>query len=245
MKPFIKTFLIGGLGGVVFVGLLPKISGAPLVGGIFRSLNPPVKVIERIEKETKFISQDQGITEQLNKISQSIVLIQSFQGGKILRFGSGMILTNDGLIITTNNVVPQNSDVIQVFADDKIAKVKVLSRDFRNNLALLRAVEISQNPITFSSDDLNVGDINYIIGKYIDINKIKLFTEQALISRKNNSLTFLDARYESDLSGAILVNRKGEVSGIVFIDGSKVLAVESRIIKEFFDSFTAKTNGPQ
>ena len=243
MRKISINFLIGFLGGIVSILLISNLPSVPILGNIFGSILRPERIIERVEKEVKIIPQEEAITEKVDKISRSIVLIQSFRGGQLLRFGSGAMLTNDGVIVTTNNVVPIDADVFQVFINDKISKAKLIKRDTRNNLALLKiSEEMNQSPIVFSSSESKIGDINYIIGKYIEISTPAVFVQQAIISRKVKDIIYLDTKYSNDLSGSLTVNKNTEVNGIIFVDGSRVLAVESRIVKEFFESYSAKIN---
>ena len=243
MRKISINFLIGFLGGIASILLISNLPSVPILGNIFGSILRPERIIERVEKEVKIIPQEEAITEKVDKISRSIVLIQSFRGGQLLRFGSGAMLTNDGVIVTTNNVVPIDADVFQVFINDKISKAKLIKRDTRNNLALLKvSEEMNQSPIVFSSSESKIGDINYIIGKYIEISTPAVFVQQAIISRKVKSVIYLDTKYGNDLSGSLTVNKNTEVNGIIFVDGSRVLAVESRIVKEFFESYSTKIN---
>lgn len=243
MRKVFINFLVGFLGGSMAILLALNLPTMPILGTISRSILRPERIIERVEKEVKIVSQDEAITEKVDKISRSIVLIQSFGKGQLLRFGSGAVLTNDGLIITTNNVVPIGADVFQVFIGDKIVKAKIVKRDTRNNLALIKiSEEIKQPPITFSSSEAKIGDINYIIGRYIEISSPAIFVQQAIISRKTKNIIYFDTRYSNDLSGSLAINKNTEVSGIVFVDGSRVLAVESGVVKEFFESYSAKIN---
>ena len=153
IRKFIYTFIVGGLGGMTIILIFSRPNFIPLLGNILSSTDQQ-QVIERVivEKKIEVISQQELITKKINEASESIVLIQSFKGGQILRYGGGTFLTRN-ILVTTNNVVPSFADTFQVYAGDKIVRGKVIKREYQNNLALIEIPETNQPPIDFSSAD--------------------------------------------------------------------------------------------
>lgn len=242
IKRFIYTLVIGGLGGVAIILIFSKLNFISLSGNISDILNNE-NIIERvvIEKKVEIVSQDEAITEKINESSGNIVLIQAFRSGQILRYGSGALLTRN-ILVTTGNVVPSIADTFQIYVGDKIVRGKVVKRDFRNNLALVEIPETDRPIADFSSSDLKIGEINYIVGKYLAINEVMLFSQQAMVSRIDDNFVTLDSSYENDLSGSVLIDKEGRTKGIIFIDGSRVKAVKSEVIKKFFESYSKEIN---
>jgi len=242
IKKFIYTFIVGGLGGMTIILIFSRPNSIPLLGNILSFANQQ-QVIERVivEKTIEVISREELITKKINEASESIVLIQAFKGGQILRYGGGAFLTRN-ILVTTNNVVPSFADTFQIYTGDKIVRGRVVRRDYQNNLALIEIPETNQPLIDFSSVAMTVGEINYIVGKYINVNEVMLLAQQAIVSRIDKDFVILDSHYENDLSGSVLINKEGTMKGIVFVDGTRIQAVKSEIVKEFFESYSKEIN---
>jgi serine protease Do len=76
--------------------------------------------------------------------------------------GSGFILDHDGLIMTNNHVVENAEEIIVSTADDKEYKAKVVGRDPKTDLAVIK-IEAENGddlkPVHLGdSDNLRVGD---------------------------------------------------------------------------------------
>ncbi|MBI2677128.1 MAG: trypsin-like peptidase domain-containing protein [Candidatus Yanofskybacteria bacterium] len=243
MKHFIKTFLVGGLGGVVFLlAIVPLAYKYNLLGSarVIDQVIPSRTEIRKIEKEVvTFVSEGGQAEEAVKKSQESIVVIKSFNSGAVLRFGTGIVLTRDGLIVTVSQVVPVEAQDYQVFSGDKILKAQVVYRNAKKNLAILKVADESLVPATFNEEELAVGNIAWIVGRIVPLQKPELFLNRALVSLVDSQKKriVLDGRYENYLSGAGLVSKNGLFKGIVYVDGGKIIALPSSFVKEFVDGY--------
>ncbi len=136
--------------------------------------------------------------------------------------GTGFIIDRDGYIITNNHVV-DNADEIKVkLSDGREFKAKVVGRDKKTDLALIKISSPFENLPTLplgDSDQMRVGDWVLAIGNPFGL---ELTVTQGIISATGRVIgsgpydDFLqtDAPINPGNSGGPLVNLKGEVIGI-------------------------------
>ncbi len=137
--------------------------------------------------------------------------------------GSGVIVTQDGYIITNNHVV-EGAEKVQVeLADHKIVDAKVIGTDPPSDIAVIK-IESSNLPTVplGNSDQAEVGDIVLAVGNPLGIGQT---VTMGIISAKGRSTSGgLNKGYEDFIqtdapinrgnSGGALVNLKGELIGI-------------------------------
>ena len=135
--------------------------------------------------------------------------------------GSGFVISKDGLILTNNHVI-DNAQVITVTLNDKDQyKAKVVGRDPKTDLALLK-IEPKESLPTVSlgdSDAMRVGDWVMAIGNPFGLTKT---VTTGIVSAKGRTIgagpydNFIqtDAPINPGNSGGPLFNMAGEVIGI-------------------------------
>ncbi|MEV1167690.1 trypsin-like peptidase domain-containing protein [Nonomuraea sp. NPDC049784] len=102
------------------------------------------------------------VAQVAEKVQPSVVMIQG-QNAE----GSGVVLSEDGLILTNNHVVAGQGDQLTVkFSDGKTAKASVVGTDPATDLAVIRASGVSglAKATLGDSDQLKVGDDVLAIG---------------------------------------------------------------------------------
>jgi serine protease Do len=136
--------------------------------------------------------------------------------------GSGFIIDKDGFIITNNHVV-EGADKIKVkLADGREFKAKVVGRDPKTDLALIKISSVFKNLPTISlgdSDKMRVGDWVLAIGNPFGLEHtvtqgIISATGRVIGSGPYDNFLQTDAPINPGNSGGPLVNLKGEVIGI-------------------------------
>lgn len=138
--------------------------------------------------------------------------------------GSGVILSEDGLIATNNHVVEGSSEIQVSLPDKRVFSARLLGTDPSTDLALLQ-IDAQQLPaIQFgNSDSVQVGDWVLAVGNPFNLEST---VTAGIVSAKGRSIDILESqdRIESFIqtdavinpgnSGGALVNTKGELVGI-------------------------------
>ncbi|MET8992536.1 trypsin-like peptidase domain-containing protein [Nonomuraea wenchangensis] len=165
-KPFYGGKAVAGL------ALAAAAIGGGIVGGVVVNVfqPDPVSVTTTSNPSApspvfKTASSDLTVAEVAAKVQPSVVMIQG-QSGE----GSGVVLSEDGLILTNNHVVvgaAQGGGQMTVkFSDGKTAKASVVGTDPATDLAVIRAEGASglTKAALGDSDQLKVGDDVLAIG---------------------------------------------------------------------------------
>lgn len=138
-------------------------------------------------------------------------------------FGSGVIISKDGYIITNNHVVANATEVSVSLNDNREFTAKVVGTDEMSDIALLK-IEGSNFPyLTFgNSDALLVGEWVLAVGNPFNLTST---VTAGIVSAKNRgnvmggglgiqSFIQIDAAVNPGNSGGALVNTRGELVGI-------------------------------
>lgn len=138
-------------------------------------------------------------------------------------FGSGVIISKDGYIITNNHVVENATEVSVTLNDDREFKAKVVGTDRMTDIALIK-IEGEDFPyLNFgNSDALKVGEWVLAVGNPFNLTST---VTAGIVSAKNRgnvmgggmgiqSFIQIDAAVNRGNSGGALVNTRGELVGI-------------------------------
>jgi serine protease Do len=147
---------------------------------------------------------------------------QQLQKRKSSSLGSGVIISQDGYIVTNNHVVENADEIIVTLLDDeKEYKAKVVGLDPKTDLAVIKIEEKNLKAISFSnSDDILEGDIVFAIGNPFGVGGS---ITQGIVSALNKSGIGLnqyenfiqtDASINPGNSGGALVDSRGALVGI-------------------------------
>ena len=163
--------------------------------------------------------------------------------------GSGVIIREDGYIVTNNHVVADASKVRVTLYNDKTYDATVVGTDPATDVALIKIDEKGLPVIPFAdSDELRLGEWVLAIGSPYDLRST---ITAGIVSAKGRSMphyngefkieSFIqtDAAVNPGNSGGALVNKKGELVGvntaIISQTGSYTgysFAVPSNIVKK-------------
>ena len=142
----------------------------------------------------------------------------------MVAYGSGVVLTPDGYIVTNNHVV-EGADEVEVTFNNKVKKTaSIIGTDPTTDLALI-IVEASDLPfLTFGdSDNVRIGEWVLAVGNPFNLTST---VTAGIVSAKARNLSILgegtsvesfiqtDAAVNPGNSGGALVNTKGELIGI-------------------------------
>ncbi|MDF1576611.1 MAG: Do family serine endopeptidase [Bacteroidales bacterium] len=138
--------------------------------------------------------------------------------------GSGVIISEDGYIVTNNHVINLADDIEVTLDDNRVFKAKVIGSDPSTDLALLqiKARNLPYLPLT-NSDDVEVGEWVLAVGNPFNLNST---VTAGIVSAKGRNINILndrsaiesfiqtDAAINPGNSGGALVNLQGGLIGI-------------------------------
>ena len=137
--------------------------------------------------------------------------------------GSGVIISEDGYVVTNRHVINNAEEIEVVLSDKRTYSAKILGEDSNSDLALLK---IEENKLPFlkfdNSNHLRVGEWVLAVGNPYNLNSTVTAGIISAKSRKINMLSdggiesFIqtDAAINSGNSGGALVNIDGDLIGI-------------------------------
>ncbi len=169
-----------------------------------------------------------GMGEQL---AESIVAIpaQSTGGGFFSHMlttggGSGVIVSADGYILTSNSAVDRNANVKVRLFDGTVHNAEVVGVDSRNDCAVLKINKDGLKPVDFADSDnvqsgLAVAAIGRILNEQLGTTLTAgtiCGTSRGVTLQNGQSVNLLQTTAATDSSnGSILVNSEGKVVGMV------------------------------
>jgi Do/DeqQ family serine protease len=170
-------------------------------------------------------------------------------------FGSGVIISEDGYIVTNNHVIDKASTVSITLEDNRRYTARVIGTDPTTDLALLKIDEEGLPFVQFgNSDEAQIGEWVLAVGNPFNLNST---VTAGIISAKARNIGILrdevnnlqvesfiqtDAVVNRGNSGGALVNLAGELIGINTAIASQTgtftgysFAVPSSIVKKVMD----------
>jgi serine peptidase DegS len=158
-----------------------------------------------------------GITDPLFRaLYQDRVITRPRRG-----LGSGVIVSDDGLILTTMHVISEVDDIVVALWDGRIASATVVGSDPGTDLAVLK-VDLEELPAARLSSNpaLRTGDVVLAIGNAFGLSHTVTMGIVSATGRGQLNLTTFedfiqtDAAINAGNSGGALINPNGEVVGI-------------------------------
>jgi Do/DeqQ family serine protease len=154
-----------------------------------------------------------------------------FQRQPRVGFGSGVIISNDGYIVTNNHVIDGADEIEVTTNDDQVYKAKLIGNDAATDVALLKIEGKDFHALPFGdSDALKIGEWVLAVGNPFNLTST---VTAGIISAKGRSdfsygygpeggspqdkiqsYIQTDAAVNPGNSGGALVNTKGELIGI-------------------------------
>src|SRR3989440_79859 len=134
--------------------------------------------------------------------------------------GSGVIVTNEGHIITNNHVVDQVDEIEVQLSDGRTEKARLVGSDDQSDLAVLKIDSPGVKPLKLAdSDTVQAGDFVLAIGNPFGFEETVTDGIISSKGRPNRADVFSDliqtnAAINPGNSGGPLINLSGEVIGI-------------------------------
>lgn len=238
MKKFSSLFLVALLSGATTLG------GYKLLidddGFFSKRQNVVTMASPNYAKTVGLVPEGLDFTEAADKTIHSVVHVKNvsyrtisnpmleffygYSGGQQqeqIGTGSGVIISEDGYIVTNNHVVKDASDIEITLNNQRTYKAKLIGTDSKMDIALLKINSDDKLPYTVfaDSDNTKVGEWVLAVGNPYNLNST---VTAGIISAKARNLdtnglqSFIqtDAAVNPGNSGGALVNTRGELIGI-------------------------------
>jgi S1-C subfamily serine protease len=138
--------------------------------------------------------------------------------------GSGVIISNDGYIVTNNHVIDKSKEIEVTLNDKRTFKAKLVGADPNTDIALLK-IEAEKLPVILfgNSDSLKIGEWVLAVGNPFNLTST---VTAGIVSAKARNINIInsqmkiesfiqtDAAVNPGNSGGALVNTRGELIGI-------------------------------
>lgn len=134
--------------------------------------------------------------------------------------GSGVIISQDGYIVTNSHVISKADNIIVMLNDGRKATAKVIGNDVESDLAVIKVDLTGLKPLGFREQSTQVGDVVLAIGNPFGVGQT---VTQGIISATgrtglgiNTVEDFIqtDAAINPGNSGGALVDAYGQLVGI-------------------------------
>ncbi|TQR32973.1 serine protease [Campylobacter sp. MIT 99-7217] len=146
------------------------------------------------------------------------------QGNKeiVSSLGSGVIISNDGYIITNNHVIENTDSIIVNLPDDDTEyKAKIIGNDPKTDLAVIKIEAKNLSSISFAdSNQLLEGDVVFAIGNPFGVGSSITSGIVSALNKDNIGLNQYENFIQTDASinpgnsGGALVDSRGALVGI-------------------------------
>ena len=169
--------------------------------------------------------------------ADSVVQVLAYKGDQLLNQGSGVVVTTDGVVITSAHLLAY-ADRVVLQGDDSLNKsAAIISKNEVTDLAILRSSTLQQEPVKIALNSVSNNDsleiagywslsIEKARGSFFSFSKRPKFVASELHNKSFakallNGSGAIDGRYSLIASigrggyGAPVVNRCGELLGIV------------------------------
>ncbi len=136
--------------------------------------------------------------------------------------GSGVIISDDGYIITNNHVIDQADKItVTIPGDKKEYEAKLIGSDKKSDIAVIKIEKKGLNPVVFyDSDKVKVGDVVFAIGNPFGVGETVTHGIVSALGRNSMGIEEYEDFIQTDApinpgnSGGALLNSRGELIGI-------------------------------
>ena len=216
---------------IIVVICLMAIGGA-ITYGILSAI-PGTTIVNKQEKEVTV--NENGIADAVEKVYDSVVIVETYKTEKLYSTGTGFIYKKDGnkyYVITNYHVISDGDSVKLVLTNEESISASLVGGNKYDDIAVLSFE--SDKDLTIanigSSNDMRVGDTVFTVGAPVNSNiyswtvtrgilsgkdrKVKVSTSNTSMADYEMRVLQTDAAINSGNSGGPLCNSNGEVIGI-------------------------------
>lgn len=189
------------------------------------------QIVQTTDVETNADRKPLSIPEVVNKTSNSVVEITTevmMTANRMQQYikkgaGSGVIISQDGFIVTNHHVIEGANKIIVKLKSGESRDAKLIGTDAKTDLAVIKIDMKGLTPAVFAdSSKIQVGETAIAIGNplgqlggTVTAGIISALDREIIIDNETMTLLQTDASVNPGNSGGALVNIYGELIGIV------------------------------
>jgi serine protease Do len=135
--------------------------------------------------------------------------------------GSGVIVSEDGYIVTNNHVIEKAQEIKVLLSNKKDYKAKLIGADPKTDIAVIKIEAKGLTALPWGdSNKLRVGEIVFAIGNPFGLNQTVTMGVIGAVGRANVGIADYEDFIQTDAainpgnSGGALINARGELIGI-------------------------------
>jgi serine protease Do len=135
--------------------------------------------------------------------------------------GSGVIVSEDGYIITNNHVIEKAQEIKVLLSTKRDYKAKLIGADPKTDIAVIKIEAQGLTALPWGdSDKLKVGEVCFAIGNPFGLNQTVTMGVISAVGRANVGIADYEDFIQTDAainpgnSGGALINARGELIGI-------------------------------
>jgi serine protease DegQ len=143
------------------------------------------------------------------------------QPQRVNNLGSGVIVSQDGYILTNHHVIEAADEIQVALADGRSVPAELVGSDPETDLAVLKVRENGLYPITFSAaESLKVGDVVLAIGNPFGVGQTVTMGIVSALGRSHLGINTFENYIQTDAainpgnSGGALVDAAGNLVGV-------------------------------
>lgn len=228
---------------LVILGIMLGVVGGGIMGGLvgmYVARSNPPQVAAPVPQEIKAVSPGQApavqnltvnttteLIDTVRKVEPAVVTVVTNEsvgnsfGGTVQASGSGVIISQDGHIITNNHVVEGGSSVAVIYSDGTRVNASVVGTDPLTDIAVLKVDGQVPAFVPFGdSNALNLGEwviaIGSPLGNYRGSVTVGVVSgmNRTVDGTQQENLIQTDAAINHGNSGGPLINLAGQIVGI-------------------------------
>jgi len=130
----------------------------------------PNTIVKTVTEETKTVNViDEGISEGIGNIYNSVVVVETYKNNRAVSTGSGFAFKEDKnitYIMTNNHVVDGGTKIVLTLPNDEEVEAKLVAKDSYTDIAVLKIEKNNNLKVAklSNAENVKVGDTVFAIG---------------------------------------------------------------------------------
>ena len=233
---FLVPFCLGVLGGVwAQAFLLPNLASNSAFQNFqfIKDWNAKIQVISPVQEIV--IRENEGLERLVKRADKVVAGLESVSGNVVIH-GSAFVYTSDGLAVALSTLVPQGFQVKLYIAGSELPLgAKVLKRDAKNNLVLLKVETVGLETTGISEENaVSLGERLLLAGKTFEKDGFVPFVNQGVIQGIYSDRIQTNIREVLNVQGSPVFDIECKLLGLALLDqNNKVKTIPVTALRAF------------